>query len=63
MDEYKSLDNGGRLPGNFNRPAEVEQSIAGRELDIPVDSWDAYKSWCEKVRDNWDEDDSDEWCG
>ena len=35
---------------------EVLDERRSRSLDIPVDSWDAYKSWCEKVKENWEED-------
>jgi hypothetical protein len=23
------------------------------QLDIPVESWEAYKSWCDRVRESW----------
>lgn len=22
--------------------------------DLPISNWDDYKSWCEKVKENWD---------
>lgn len=26
------------------------------QLDIPVESWEAYKSWCDRVRESWRDD-------
>jgi hypothetical protein len=23
------------------------------QLDIPVESWEAYKTWCDRVRESW----------
>ena len=25
-----------------------------KKTDLPVDSWDVYRTWCQNVRDNWD---------
>ena len=29
---------------------------AGQGRELPVKSWEAYKDWCQEVRDNWEED-------
>lgn len=32
-----------------------EPSTGSRDLaDLPISNWDDYKSWCEKVKENWD---------
>ena len=31
----------------------------GGQLDIPVESWEAYKTWCDRIRENWREDRND----
>lgn len=33
---------------------------ANGNLDIPVESWEAYKSWCERVCENWREERNDQ---
>lgn len=25
-----------------------------KKTELPVDSWDVYRTWCQNVRDNWD---------
>lgn len=27
---------------------------AGQGRELPVKSWEAYRDWCQQVRDNWD---------
>ena len=29
---------------------------AGQGRELPVKSWEAYKDWCQQVRDNWEGD-------
>ena len=36
-------------------PANAEPPPPSRDIDdLPISDWDEYKSWCEKVRENWD---------
>lgn len=36
------------VPGS--EPMSVPRDLA----DLPITNWDDYKSWCEKVKENWD---------
>ena len=57
MDEHNNVEPRGKLNGHNNETAESETNE--RRLDIPVKSWDAYRDWCERVRDSWHEDQGD----
>jgi len=43
-------------------PRENSESVSHQETldtprnlgDLPISNWDDYKSWCEKVKENWD---------
>lgn len=39
--------------GESASPGETLES--SRDLgNLPISNWDDYKSWCEKVKENWD---------
>jgi hypothetical protein len=40
---------------SVSQPRKERPSAQGREL--PVKSWEAYRDWCQQVRDNWQDDD------
>ena len=51
------MDNLKRLPigadGRVQQPTLPEQNgDRTGQLDIPVESWDAYKTWCDRVRES-----------
>lgn len=39
---------------SVSQPRRERPGGQGREL--PVKSWEAYRDWCQQVRDNWDSD-------
>jgi hypothetical protein len=36
-----------------SQPAPEQNGDRNGQLDIPVESWEQYKSWCERVRETW----------
>jgi hypothetical protein len=58
------VDNLKRLPvgadGRVQRQTlPAQNGDRSGQLDIPVESWEAYKTWCDRVRENWRDDRSD----
>lgn len=53
--------------GSFARPdgngsggdGKGADSGQGSGTELPVKSWEAYKNWCEQVRENWEEESED----
>ncbi len=47
--------------GTFGRPAPGNPTPSGNNdeqadsTDLPVKSWEAYKNWCDQIKDNWEE--------
>ncbi len=47
--------------GTFGRPAPGGSNPPGTNndqadsTDLPVKSWEAYKTWCDQIKDNWEE--------
>ena len=58
MDHLKRLPIGadGRVQQQTLPGPNVER---GGQLDIPVESWEAYKTWCDRIRENWRDDRND----
>ena len=54
------MDNLKRLPigadGRVQQPLPKQTGDRSGQLDIPVESWDAYKTWCDRVRESWTDD-------
>lgn len=58
------MDNLKRLPVGADGRVQQQTLPAqngGRagQLDIPVESWEAYKTWCDRVRESWREERGD----
>ena len=54
MNEVKPLVSP-RLRDNGDAKVPPESLDGGRDVsDLPISNWDDYKSWCEKVKENWD---------
>jgi hypothetical protein len=57
------LDNLKRLPigadGRVQQTLPEQNGDRAGQLDIPVESWEAYKSWCDRVRESWTDDRAD----
>ena len=34
--------------------ATVPVESSDKKTDLPVGNWDVYRTWCQKVKDNWD---------
>ena len=32
----------------------VPVESSDKKTDLPVGNWDVYRTWCQKVKDNWD---------
>jgi len=58
------VDNLKRLPvgadGRVQRQTlPAQNGDRSGQLDIPVESWEAYKQWCDRVRESWRDDRND----
>jgi hypothetical protein len=55
-----------RLPirpdGRIQPQASLPEQDSERngQLDIPVESWEQYKSWCDRVRESWRDERADQ---
>ena len=53
MNDLKSLV--ARLPQeNGDASSRPENASPRDRTSLPISNWDDYKSWCEKVKENWD---------
>ena len=54
MNEFKPMGQSDRREnsdeGSKREPLAVPRDVS----DLPVSSWDDYRNWCEKVKQNWD---------
>lgn len=54
MNDYKPLVSP-HLRDSTDKQVPPESLDGSRDVtDLPISNWDDYKSWCEKVKENWD---------
>ena len=54
MNEFKPLTPIDPRERTEKSPAAEPLRVPRDLNDLPINNWDEYKNWCEKVKENWD---------
>ena len=56
MEETKTVYGGEIAEEQLPRRVPADHEENSRDpSDLPVNNWEAYRTWCQKVKDHWDD--------